>query len=501
VYRTHYSAQAGLDPSAAAQGYFRDLAPDFLAVRDATDRILDINQDAMLQKSDRAREQATSVGRVMVGGSLGALLLGVVLSSWLTNRLVQPVARLRGAAHRIGAGDFSARVPVSGRDELAQLATTFNGMADRLDRYRRSSLGELLLAQQAAQAAIDSLPDPVVVFDANGGILIVNRAAEALLKIGMGSGTGAALTDIEPALRTVVEQARDHVLGGKGAYVPRGFEDAARMPSSGNGDEYYLARATPVYGEQGGITGATVILQDVTRLHRFDQLKNDLVATVAHEFRTPLTSLRMAIHLCLEQSAGPLSDKQADLLYGAREDCERLQRIVDELLDLAKIQGGRMQLSRRRASPRALVETAMNAQHSFAAEHHIELHAHVAPGLPEVEVDQDRIQLVFANLLTNAIRHSPDGSGVFVRSQAANGAVRFEVADQGPGIAHEQREVIFEKFAQGAAAPGGAGLGLSIAKEIVSAHGGQIGVDTEVGHGSTFWFTVPARGEALPATV
>ncbi len=143
----------------------------------------------------------------------------------------------------------------------------------------------------------------------------------------------------------------------------------------------------------------------------------------------------------------------------------------------------------------------MNAQHSLAAEHHIELHAQVAPGLPEVEVDQDRIQLVFANLLTNAIRHSPDGSGVFVRSHAANGAVRFEVADQGPGIAHEQREVIFEKFAQGAAAPGGAGLGLSIAKEIVSAHGGQIGVDTEVGRGSTFWFTVPVRGEALPATV
>ncbi len=209
VYRGHYAALAGLEANAAAAAYFRDLAPDFLAVRDAADRILDLNQDAMLQKSDRAREQAASVGRVMVGASLGALLLGIVLSSWLTNRLVQPVARLRAAAHRIGAGDFGARVPVSGRDELAQLATTFNGMADRLDRYRRSSLGELLLAQQAAQAAIDSLPDPVVVFDANGGILIVNRAAETLLKIGMGSGTGAALTGIEPALRTVVEQARD----------------------------------------------------------------------------------------------------------------------------------------------------------------------------------------------------------------------------------------------------------------------------------------------------
>jgi NtrC-family two-component system sensor histidine kinase KinB len=329
------------------------------------------------------------------------------------------------------------------------------------------------------------------VFDANGDVLIVSRAAEALLDIGLGTGAGAALGQVDPALRAVIEQARNHVLAGKGAYVPRGFEDAVRIAADGEGDCYYLARATPVYGEQGGITGATVILQDVTRLHRFDQLKNDLVATVAHEFRTPLTSLRMAIHLCLEQRVGPLTDKQSDLLYAARDDCERLQRIVDELLDLARIQGGRMHLQRRRIAPRMLIDDAINAQHAVASERHVELAAEVAPALPELEVDRERIQLVFANLLTNAIRHSPQGSAVHLRSSATNGAVRFEVRDQGPGIAPDQREVIFEKFAQGPASPGGAGLGLSIAREIVTAHGGQIGVTSEVGRGSTFWFTVP----------
>ena len=116
----------------------------------------------------------------------------------------------------------------------------------------------------------------------------------------------------------------------------------------------------------------------------------------------------------------------------------------------------------------------------------------MAPALPELDVDRERLQLVFANLLSNAIRHSPHGAAVRVRGAAANGAVRFEVSDQGPGIAPEQREVIFEKFAQGARSPGGAGLGLSIAREIVTAHGGAIGVDSEVGRGSTFWFTLPA---------
>ena len=492
-YRGAFTEVRGLDSGAAAELYFRTLEPGFLAVRKATNRILDLNQDAMLLKSDRAREQAARTGTLMVSASLAALLLGVVLSSLLTGRLLQPVGHLRQAVDRIGAGDFTARVPVGGRDEFAQLAATFNAMADRLDRYRRSSLGELLLAQQAAQSAIDSLPDPVVVFDANGDVLIVNRAAETLLGIGLGTGTKAALEHVTPALRAAIEQARGHVLGGKGPYVPRSFEEAVRVAADGEGDCYYLARAAPVYGEQGGITGATVILQEVTRLQRFDQLKNDLVATVAHEFRTPLTSLRMAIHLCLEQTVGPLTDKQADLLYASRDDCERLQRIVDELLDLAKIQGGRIQLRRHRVAPRALIDDAIDAQYAQAAERHVQLAAEVAPALPELEVDRDRIQLVFANLLSNAIRHSPQGAAVHLRGRTDDGAVRFEVSDEGPGIAAEQREAIFEKFAQGGATPGAAGLGLSIARQIVTAHGGEIGVESEVGRGSTFWFTVPVR--------
>jgi signal transduction histidine kinase len=168
-----------------------------------------------------------------------------------------------------------------------------------------------------------------------------------------------------------------------------------------------------------------------------------------------------------------------------------LQRIVDELLDLAKIQGGRMQLSRRQVAARALIDDALQAHAAVAAERHVEIRAQVAPALPELAVDRDRIQVVLANLMTNAIRHSPPGGTVTLRGAAADDAVRFEVADQGAGIEPEQREAIFERFTQGRA-PGGAGLGLSIAREIVTAHGGRIGVDSEPGRGSTFWFELPS---------
>ena len=495
-YHERIASLPALDASAGRTLYVDQLAPGFLAVRAAAARVLELNQDAMLRKSDRARVQAAHTVSMMLLVTLAALAIGFLLSSLLTTRLLQPLGALRAAVDRIGGGDFAARVPVAGRDELAQLGATFNVMAERIDRYRRSSLGELLLAQQAAQSAVDSLPDAVLVFDANGEVLIVNRAAEDLLTIGQAGSTRAALEQLEAPLRAVIEEARGHVLSGRGAYVPRLFEDAVRRPSAGNGDLYYLARATPVYGEQGNISGATVILQDVTRLHRFDQLKNDLVATVAHEFRTPLTSLHMAIHLCLEEAAGPLTDRQADLLHAAREDCERLQRIVDELLDLAKLQGGRLQLRRRPVALRDLIDSALDAQRSVAADRQVVLAAEVAPGLPEVRVDEDRLQMVFANLLTNAIRHSPPGASVTTRAAATDGVVRIEVSDEGPGIAPERREVIFHKFAQGAETPGGAGLGLSIAREIVTAHGGTIGVDSTVGRGSTFWFTLPEERKA-----
>ena len=228
---------------------------------------------------------------------LVAFLAGLLASGALVARALRPVAVLGQAVRRLGEGDLDARVRVADSGEIGQLARDFNAMADSLRSYRQSSLGELLQAQASAQAAIDSLPDPVLVFGADGTLLNANRIAEALL--GVRLDAEAPLAPMPPEVRAVVDRVRTHVLAGDGPYVPRGFDEAV-LVSSSEGAMALLPRATPVVGEGGGVLGATVVLQDVTRLRRFDELKNDLVATVAHEFRTPLTSLRMAIHLCVE---------------------------------------------------------------------------------------------------------------------------------------------------------------------------------------------------------
>ena len=480
----------------ARQQYFAELESAFYQVKAAADDILAINQDAMVRKSDAVRRTAERMRTVTISVALAALALGLFFSILLTRRMLQPLSTLSEATHKLGEGNFDTRAHVRGSDELAQLAHDFNAMAGRLAEYRKSSLGDLLQAHLSMQAAIDSLPDPVVIFSVGGDLQNVNRAAETLLGLSSETGVKEPLKRVHESVRVVLERVRSHVLSGKGAYNPRGFEDAVQLPSL-MGDRYFLPRGAPVYETRGVVIGATVILQDVTRLRRFEELKNDLVATVAHEFRTPLTSLRMAVHLCTEGVAGPITDKQAELLHAAREDCDRLQSMVDDLLDLSRIESGRVELFPLPTAVSQLVQSAIEEHKPKADEAGLNLTADVP--LPEARVlaDHERIGHVFSNLIVNAIRHTPKGGTVRLGAEVLDRSVRFIVTDNGKGIPPQYHERIFEKFFRVPdSEPRGTGLGLYIAREIIRGHGGEIGVESqaEPAKGSIFWFTLPLAG-------
>jgi signal transduction histidine kinase len=471
--------------------YFAELQPSFERLKDTAQTILEINQDAMVRRSERAQAAAQGANALIVAATLLALLAGLLSSAIFTTRLLRPLYILELAARRISEGHLQVHARVRGSDEVARLAQEFNRMAARLREYRESTLEELLQSQRASQAAIDSLPDPVLVFSASGQLLSANSAAEAELHVRLDAGsTEADLAPADPIVRSTVQRLIAHVLGGKGAYVPKGFEEAIRVGPS-EATRYLLPRAIPVHTDSR-LSGATVVLQDVTRIRGFDELKNDLVAIVAHEFRTPLTSLRMAIHLCLEGAVGPLTAKQAELLSAGREDCERLQSIVDNLLDLSRLQAGATELTREPVSAEQLMEDAAEQQRSLAAEHGLRIEIQDLSGGAKARADPERLQLVFSNLLANAIRHSPPGAPIGLKALRLGDQIRFEIDDRGPGVPAEYRHRIFERFFRvPGAETGKAGLGLYIASQIVTAHGGSIGVDDREGGGSTFWFTLP----------
>jgi signal transduction histidine kinase len=394
--------------------------------------------------------------------------------------------------------DFDVRVDVPGDDELAGLARDFGRMTAELARFEALSVDELVRAKQALQSAIDSITDPVLVFEEGGAaVALANRAAGTLLHLEAG-GELATLDD-RPKLRTAIEKARASVLSGEGPFVPKSFDEAVHFEAP-SGETWLLVRAMPITGSKGNVVGASVMLQDVTRWRRFDELRNDMVSTVAHELKTPLTSLQMAIGLVEDQIAGPTTAKQAELLRGAREDTERLRAMVAELLDLARLQAGRMELDVHPTAVGALLEDALAPHRSAAESKDVALVAEAAADLPELACDVERVKIVFANLVSNAIRYTPAGGRVLVRAKGATEGIAFEVEDTGKGIPAEHRPHVFDKFFRVPGSPkGGAGLGLWITREIVEAHGGTIAVGAGAeGQGTRFSFTLPL--EPAPRT-
>jgi signal transduction histidine kinase len=244
--------------------------------------------------------------------------------------------------------------------------------------------------------------------------------------------------------------------------------------------------------DSGNIFGAAVVLQDVTRFHLLDEMKTNLVSTVSHELKTPLTSVRMGLHLLLEEKIGSLNPKQVELLLAAREDSERLLRMINDLLDLARIESGSRRMSLERHSPNDLVQKAASELVDLAEARDARLKPEVEAGLPEVAVEPQQIFHVFSNLVSNAAKYSRAGEEIVIAARRDRDGIRFSVIDHGPGIPLQYQSRMFEKFFR---VPGtdshGAGLGLAIAREIVAAHDGHVGVNSQPGKGSEFYFILP----------
>jgi NtrC-family two-component system sensor histidine kinase KinB len=287
-------------------------------------------------------------------------------------------------------------------------------------------------------------------------------------------------------LRQAVRRMRSGDLGARVRL--RGHDEVAQLGDELNGLGEELARLHAAADPKRP-------REDAPRLRQPQEGGQDWIATVAHELRTPLTSVRMALHLCLEEAAGPLTERQRELLAAAREDGERLQSTADELLDISRIQAGRIDLDLAPVPVMEIASTVRDAHERLAAARGVALTVEVLPDCPALHADRERATLALGNLVGNAVRHTPTGGHVVIAAQAEGTEVRFEVGDEGEGIPLEYQARVFDRFFRIPGRPGGAsGLGLSIARDVVRAHGGRIGVESEPGRGSRFWFTLPMDG-------
>ena len=426
-----------------------------------------------------------------------AAIVSIYASMRLRRGLLQPLMTVTSSIRQVGEGNLDQTVPVLSGDELGVLATTFNQMAAQLRQYKANTSDELMRLTMTIRATLASFPDPIFVLNSQGAVEFRNPEADSLALKLLFSGVKRLPEEVDAKVEEVRASGQD--------YLPVQFKDAIKFHVDGQ-DHYFLPRIVLLRDDGKQVFGVAVILENVTRMLLLDDVKSNLIATVSHELKTPLTSVRMGLYLLHEKAVGPLNEKQADLVSTARDDADRLLRTLNDLLDLAKLEQGPSQLELQTVAPDELVESAVREMREIAHAARVELVTGIKAGLPPVRIDRQRMDYVITNLIGNAVKYSPPGSRVLVRAdvgrpRVGGEAVRFSVKDQGPGISNEHQEHIFERFYR---VPGtaktGAGLGLSIAREVVVKHGGEIGVISEPGAGSEFFFVLPfAAKEAAPA--
>ncbi|MBV9849292.1 MAG: HAMP domain-containing protein [Armatimonadetes bacterium] len=476
--------------------YFSTLEPAFLRLKQRAQDVLDVNQAAIVRADRRAKAEARRASLTGLGVTAAALLLALLLAGRTIRAVLTPLRTFARQAEEIGAGHLDQRIALPRQDEIGALAASFNDMAEKLTEARRLEEQRLHRAERMSDAALESLYDPVIVTDGSACVVHLNRAAEGLFGPAR-RAAGAPLVDVVREAR--ITQAVDCAIHQE--RVSAGEGEAALIPLQvGGATRTYRLRATPMRDDDA-LLGAVAVLEDVTHLRELDRLKTEFIGVASHELRTPVTSLLLSVQLLQEGAVGELTPQQWEVVAAQREDLERLERMMRDLLDVTRLESGVVPPRFEIVPPRELTRSAVAGVSAQAQAKGVALREDVPEGLPDVRADRTQMMRVLLNLLGNALRHTPPGGTVTIRSHATQDSVTFTVEDTGVGIPKEYLPQIFDRFVQvPGATRGGAGLGLSIARTIVQAHGGDITAASELGRGSTFTVTLPAVPPAADET-
>jgi NtrC-family two-component system sensor histidine kinase KinB len=469
--------------------YFKDLLPLFKQVKDTADEILQMNQKNMSDANDRARLRATSARRQMYLLLFAGTVIAIGFVLFTGRWILRPINRLIKSADEIGRGNLDLVVHSGSKDEIGHLSEAFNAMAANLREFRRSDQAKLFRIQRATQQAFDSLPDAIAVLDFEGRVEVATAPARDVF----GLKRNIMLQEVQiPSVTDMCQRAmksRQRTVPENGKTIIQQFVK--------DEEHFFQPEVTPIIDNEGQSTGVVLVLKDITQIRQQDEMKRGIISTVSHQLKTPLTSIRMAVHLLLEDKAGSLTEKQVELLLAAREDSDRLYKILNNLLDISRIESGKAAMDFQAAYPNTLVLDAVDLFTLAAHDKGVTILAELPGDIPEVWADPAQIGHVFSNLVTNALRHTDPGGRIIVSANADDKWVSFKVMDTGKGIPAEHLDNIFDQFFRvpDRAPDTGAGLGLAIAKEIIEAHGGTMKAESRVGEGSTFSFTLKRADE------
>lgn len=440
-------------------------------------------QSALHDKADKIRQRSETVARRTLAAIAATFCATLFVAYVFIRRILKPLRGLADHAQLIGSGNLDQRVTYRRSDEIGSLADSINLMTDRLQEAREREAKRLQSAEQRSGVALEFLYDPVLVTSPDGTLILLNRAAKSLF--GDIQGTKIEESGIKKSITTAIHRAIEE------DFVTDSDDNSTLVTLQ---SKFYRLRATPMKNEANEILGSVCVLEDITHLKEVDALKDEFIGVASHELRTPVASMLLGTQLLAKGAVGELTPAQLEVVNTQLEDLERLHRTMQELLDLTRLEGKAAQPKLAPIGPKSLLDAAYNAVKAKATDKSVELTVTASDDLPQVVADQGQITRVLINLADNAVRHTPSNGSVHLTALATPDGVEFTVGDTGQGIPKEYLSRVLERFVQvPGATQGGAGLGLAIAQAILKAHGTHMIVQSTVGEGSKFSFTLVAK--------
>ena len=443
----------------------------------------------VLQPKHIAFQEITKFTNRILTFTLISCLVVIPIALVVSQRIVTPIMQVASAARAMGRGQFDQEIPVTSSNEVGMLAEEFNAMRRNL----RHAVEKLTKEEKKMTAIVNSLAEGLILVDSNNRVLHINPAAEYLLNVSS-AGIGEDLTQIiqnDELMGTLRENQLQISLN----------KTVTSEVTLTDSDEKLVLRviASPFLGENGFALGTVYVFDDITREKEIDQMKSDFISLVSHELRTPLTSIIGFVSFVLDGKAGPVNEKQQNSLFRVQRQSKRLAALINDLLDISRIESGRIQMKQEPISLLEIATQRIEEIRPQADEKSIQLSLIAPESLPMLIGDEERMGQVFTNLMGNAIKFTPNNGEVVVKLKVDGNILHVEVIDTGPGIPVEERQKVFDRFYQlsdiHTRQQGGSGLGLSITKSIVEAHGGTLWIDDgDRGKGSNFQFVLPLVG-------
>ncbi|WP_129717354.1 ATP-binding protein [Pedobacter sp. SYP-B3415] len=462
-------------------------------------RLIDeLNMRAIVRKNDRA---AASVETAVTYLIAAASLCFLILFSFSVNFpgfVANPLNEFSAAIKAISRKNYKQRLAFRGNGEFAELAEEFNHMAAQLNKWENSNVAKIQSEKLRIETIIGQMQDAIIGLNEKKEILFLNQVAGQLLNINEKEVIGANASDLmkhNDLLSSVIQSTDEKPMkifaDGKESYFKLEKREIT-IPNLDDQHDRAIKAAAKTAGE-------VYILKNVTEYKELDEAKTNFIATVSHELKTPISSIKMSLKLLKDERVGAMNTEQADLIHHIEEDCGRLLKITSELLDLSQVETGNLQLNFVKSDPREIAAYAMDAVRFQAEQKTINLELIAANGLAKVHADTEKTAWVLVNFLSNAMRYSSQKSTVTVSVIRKAGNIEFSVRDFGRGIDQQYQKRLFDRYFQvptDGNNKSGSGLGLAISKDFIEAQGGKIWVESEIGEGSRFCFVLPVAEDA-----